>query len=202
MTRMPANNSPLLTRLHDLAALSRPTRSRSSAQTGSTVPWGATQIAEALAAAQPGLLDYRVLSTAYRSSLAFLLRATGRYVEAEPAYEGVVTELEALLREYPELPQFRAGLASACMRRGEVLGQLNRPREAESSLIRAIELAEGLAAEFAGVPAYRVTSASALAALAERSLDRGELDQARRYNERAVRHMEPVLAADPESSSH
>jgi hypothetical protein len=83
-----------------------------------------------------------------------------------------------------------------------VLDLLKRPRQAETSLQRAVDLAEGLAAELIGVPTYRVTSAQALASLAQQSLDRGETEAARRIHERAVRHMESVLAGDPESSSH
>ena len=162
----------------------------------------ALRLAEALAAEHPGLLDYRALRASYRSSIAFLLRATGRYLEAESAYEEVVAELEALRREFPELPQFRAGLASACNQRGAVLDLLKRPREAESSLERAIDLAEGLAAEFPGVP----PTASRPPRPSPRSRNNpsidGETDAGRRFNERAIRHMESVLAGDPESSSH
>ena len=52
------------------------------------------------------------------------------------------------------------------------------------------------------MPSYRVTAAQALASLAQQSLDHGETDRARRFNERAIRHMESVLASDPESSSN
>src|SRR5262249_42200685 len=153
----------------------------------------ALRLAEELAAEQLGLLDYRALRTAYRFSLAFLLRVTGRYPEAESAYQEVISELAALGREFPEVPQFRARLASAEYQRGEVLAYLKRPRESESTLERAINLAEGLATEFPGVPAYHLTPAQALATLAQQALDRGETHAARRFNERAIRHLESVL---------
>ena len=100
-------------------------------------------------------------------NVALLMKNLARWEQSEPALDQAISDLEALRREFPEVPEVRALLAEAHDSRGYILRVLGRPREAEPAFEAAVALADTLAAEFSGVPRHLARAATALAQLGQ-----------------------------------
>jgi tetratricopeptide (TPR) repeat protein len=88
------------------------------------------------------------------ANLGTILKALGRGVEAEEACQRAVTVLEKLADEFPNVPQYRADLASCHNQRGSLLRELGKPPESEMSLRQALAILNKLASEHPAVPRY------------------------------------------------
>ncbi len=117
-------------------------------ETGATVETfrGALAISQRLVSvADPDVRDLEI-DACRRSWLGGLLHRIGRAPEALVLLANASADLEAIVRRWPMVPEFRRDLATALTRGAVAAGSSDPAAEVEATLKRAIELAdEGLA---------------------------------------------------------
>jgi serine/threonine protein kinase/tetratricopeptide (TPR) repeat protein len=100
---------------------------------------------------------------------------------------------ERLVKDHPEVAEFRYALAGDQNNLATVLLDRGRVRDAETNLHQAREIREKLVRDFPSVPDYRLTLGHTLANLASACRRRGDWREARRLLEEAIRHETAAL---------
>ena len=89
------------------------------------------------------------------ANLGLLLRNFERFDEAEPLLRRAATLQSELVAEFPEVPEYRAGLGSTYNTLGILLADRRRASEADEAYGKALEYGRSLAADFPSVVDYQ-----------------------------------------------
>jgi serine/threonine protein kinase len=123
----------------------------------------------------------------------------GEHREAEFAHGRALEILEAVVAEFPAVPEYRRELADAHRCHGILLKTIGRQRESETAYRRAIELQESLAAKSPAVLQYRGDLARTHNSLGVLLVDQRRVGEGERTYRRAVELQEALAAELPSS---
>ncbi len=162
----------------------------------------AVELLDELAERFPAVSKYRSSAGVCRNNLALVLETDGRLEEAEGVYRLNLKLWEALAASDPSDPEYRSKVALGLDNLAALLQKTGRQTEAEESLRRVVELRMALSKDFPDTPWHHFKLAEALGALARIATGRGDLSEARRLREQALRDTRAALAIAPENAEY
>jgi serine/threonine protein kinase len=138
------------------------------------------------------------------SSAAALAEAVQGWLADEPleAYRGIVTDLEKLARQHPDVPDYREQLARNRVNLGLVLGGMGRHAEAERVLQESIAEYEALAQAAPAEPRYRADLAAARFHVSRALLALNRSAEAREAQRAAAADYGQLAAANPRAQEY
>lgn len=159
----------------------------------------AIAIQEVLAGQYPTVPDYRHELAVSLRELGGLLRERNRPDAAEAELRTIDT-LEKLASDFAAVPLYRVQLAELHHERARLLRQAKLLDEAETPSVRALELWEQLVVESPDVVRHRIALGGHLNNRGQLFWDRGDLDQACEFFEKAIVQQEVALKLEPASA--
>lgn len=163
--------------------------------------------ATALAADDPKNPEYLdLLSTAHRYWGRLIRKiipsSRDRWLEAEASLRQALVIDEGLVRDYPQVPIYRANLASTLDLLGSVLDAIGKPAEVGQLQRRSLEIEQKLAAEYPKVPDYQSALGTMANSHATVLMGRGKWEEARQQLEQAITHQKAALAINPKQGQY
>jgi serine/threonine protein kinase/Flp pilus assembly protein TadD len=167
----------------------------------------ASDLAQRLTEEFSGVPDYRWVLSSIQVPLGHLLMdptvwREPRLAEAEPVLRAAVASWEQLLKDQPEAPGHRSGLANAVDQHGFCLLLAGRVPEAEQAMRRALELTEQEYAKRPAPPRNRSELGAKAHNLAQVLYGRGALAEACELLAKAVEHQQAAVKAEPENPTY
>ena len=150
----------------------------------------------------PAERKYQTSAGVCRNNLALVMEADGRLGEAEGLYRRNLKLWEALAARDPSDPDYRSKVALTCDNLAALLQKTGRHTEAEQNLRQVAELRTALSRDFPNTPWHHTKLAQALGPLAKIAAGRGDLSEARRLQEQALRDTRAALAIAPENAGY
>ena len=162
----------------------------------------AGNLAERLAAAEPGTTSYaRDLSISY-NKLADLALGTGQSDQAERLYRQALTIGERLAAAEPGNTSYARDLSISYERLADLALGTGQSDQAERLYRQALTIAERLAAAEPGTTSYARDLSISYERLADLALGTGQSDQAERLYRQALTIAERLAAAEPGTTSY
>jgi serine/threonine-protein kinase len=135
-------------------------------------------------------------------SQADLLRLDGRFTQAKPIYEQVITVIDQAHNADPRRAEIRNELALALDARGWIRRELGELEQAEQDYRQALELLDRLVAEFPTVPRHRQAQARACNSLGLIEHSTGRLAEAETHLRRELLQVERLVQDFPDRPEH
>ncbi len=157
---------------------------------------------EELARQHPTRMGFPVNVAIARLNLANWMECMGQLAEAETMYRRNLEFWEGRAAREPAVHNYRSKTALVLESLSSVLAKQGRKPEAEQSVRRSAELRSGLTKDMPDSPYNFFTLARNLVTTAELVADRGELGEARRFQEQAIASVRKSLALDPGNSTY
>jgi eukaryotic-like serine/threonine-protein kinase len=129
-----------------------------------------------------------------QTNLADLLRKAGRRDEARAACERARALREPLVRDHPQFPNYRGGLAETELRTGQVLLDAGDPAGAAAAWRRAVALYDGLESRRGEQAFLRSCCHAGLVGLAGRPGSGVSVEEGRDESDRAVSWVRRAVA--------
>lgn len=161
----------------------------------------ALEIAEHISAKAPVRVDYRALVAHRRFEIGDLLSNSKLRNEGLVVYEKTSTEYEALVRECPQVPEYRYSLTQIITRIGDRQREAKDLKAAEASYARALPLAEAMARDFAIVPSYRTAPIGVRTSLGKLAVRRRDAAKAKALLEQSIGELETELKANADDAN-
>jgi serine/threonine protein kinase/Flp pilus assembly protein TadD len=130
--------------------------------------------------------ESRAMAAEGQFRVAKLHRFLGESAKAEAGQRATIRLSEKLIADYPDVPQYRRGLANSYNHLGIVLVGLGKHKEAEAAYRQALAVQEKLVADFPNVAQYRQDLALSHNNLAHLLEHRGEHTEAEAAYRRAI----------------
>jgi tetratricopeptide (TPR) repeat protein len=160
----------------------------------------ALPIGEKLVAEFPLTVRYAEHLSTLLHNWADLLRNTDRLKEAETAYRRSLTVQEKLVKDAPQRPDFRRGLATTYSSLGTLLsGDAARLNDADDAYQRALAIREELAKQSPQSGEDQSGLAAIQNNLALLHRQRGQLAEARKLFEQAIIRQQSALRSNPKN---
>jgi serine/threonine-protein kinase len=160
------------------------------------------EVAEDLTARVPARVDFRATAAHRRFELADMVAAPpGRAAEAMPIYEKAVAEYEALVRDCPQIPEYRHTFAELLTHVGDRHRQAQNVPAAEAAYARALSLADALANDYPQVTSYRTGPIEVRTSLGKLAVRRRDPATARTHLAEAIRRVEAELQVKPDDDT-
>lgn len=131
--------------------------------------------------------SYRRAKSVLLAKWGTFLAIAGRQPEAEQPLREALALDEALAREFPKLPEYRAWLAGDFLNLGNVYARTKRFAEAEQAFRRSATESEQLARDFPEVTEYRHDLATTLYSLGHLMIDSRRAPEAAPHFREAIR---------------
>jgi tetratricopeptide (TPR) repeat protein len=165
----------------------------------------ARDLQEELAADFPQVPIYRKGLAATENNLGLLgmgaAAAEGPRAGAESAFLHALKLLEALVAEFPGVPEYRSRLSQTQLNLGTMLETIDAPR-AEAMLRAAHKEMAALAATYPGVPEYTFALGNTLFCLGDLLAHRNDLPEARDLLNQALKQHRAALESNPQSPAY
>ncbi len=145
----------------------------------------------------PARAEYQQTVGSTHNNLGILLEEAGRLEEAEAAYRDALTLRQDLARNFPKVTAYRFELARTQNDLGVLLTKTGRASDAEKMYRDSLALRRKLVDDLPSVPEYQSDLARSYLNVANRLLDRNELDEARRHLDEAIQCGATSLSLSP-----
>jgi tetratricopeptide (TPR) repeat protein len=133
---------------------------------------------------------------------ARLFQRTGKFREAEAAFNRAVEVAGVVVADAPREPRPRSELANDLIERAGLLILFGRPKDAEADLRRGLALADALVADFPSFGDYRELQAALRRDLAALLNDKRQTDEARQAYAIAIADGEALMKECPDYVSY
>jgi len=147
----------------------------------------------------PQNVRYRVFAKKHQVNLAMVLSRLGQRSDAERIVRECISIVEALMSDFPLVPEYREELARTYANLGLLLHEIGPERAEERARVfdQAGKLFQALVAEYPGVPSYRYGLAVSRDALGQFFRATRRWKEAEKSYREAVELGEGLVSADP-----
>ncbi len=157
----------------------------------------ANQLTEALYEEFPDQREYRVALIRSQRALAYLLTDTNRIDDADAKYQQLAEAWNALSRDYPHIPAYQDGYASAVMDWAIMYARLGKLTRSIELIKEGTQILESLVKDLPR-PGYRKSLSTAYTNLGAMLLNTGQAEQAEPYMLKAIAIREQLLSEFPD----